>query len=232
MAKSPQLVAAVAKVVKKPEETVRVALRRLHEAGLIEVTGRGRGGKHMTARDAAMLLLAMSMGTMLKDSPTTIQDYWNLPLLPTDPHRFDVLGFPPGKRPGLTPRYFARMFTKKITPVDTLGVVLSTIIERACAGMLFPRPDRGDFAKPPEPHIPVPAEVPNSRLQVKIYAPWRAASIHLRMNLQWQSEMLFGERATLGEEAFPGEDRLANVDYVEIRQFSELAILAIGESLR
>jgi hypothetical protein len=233
MAKSPQLVAAVSKVVRKPEETVRVALRRLHEAGLIEVTGRGRGGKHMTSRDAAMLLLAMSMGTMLKDSPTTIQDYWNLPLLPADPHGFDSLGRPPGDRlPVLTSRYFGKMFTKKITPVDTMGMVLSTVIDLAAQGNLFPRPDRSDFEKPPEAHVQVPSKVPFSHLQVKIYAPWRAASIQVEMNMQWRSEMLFGERADRTQGAFPGENRLADADYVEIRQFSEAAILAIGESLR
>jgi hypothetical protein len=232
MAKSPQLVAAVSKVVRKPEETVRVALRRLHEAGLIEVTGRGRGGKHMTPRDAAMLLLAMSMGTMLKDSPATIQDYWNLPLLP-DPYGHDSLGRSPGDRvPALTSRYFGKMFTKKITPVDTLGMLLSTVIDLAAQGILFPRPDRSDFEKPPEPHIQVPSKVPFSHLQVRIYAPWRAASIQVQMNMQGSSEMLFGERAVLAKEAFPGENRLADADYVEIRQFSESAILAIGESLR
>jgi hypothetical protein len=232
MAKSPQLVAAIAKVVKKPEETVRVALRRLHEAELIEVTGRGRGGKDMTPRDAAMLLLAMSMGTMLKDSPATLRDYWNLPQLPTEPHRRDSLGHPPGERPALSGRYFAGMFTRRITPVDTLGMVLTTVIERASERMLFPRPDRRDFMPPPEAHIPVPAEVPNSHLQIRVYSPWRAASMHIRMNLQWRSEIAFGERTTLAEEAFPGEDRLDYVDFVEIRQFSEKAILTIGESLK
>lgn len=231
MAKSPQLVAAVAKIVGKPEKTVSIALRRLQEAGLIEVTGKGRGGKHMTSRDAAMLLLAMSTGTMLKDSPAAIPDYWNLPLVPTDPHRFDLLGHPPADRPFLTRRYFNRMFTKAITPVDTLGSVVTNIIERAVAGTLFPKPERADLLNP-SPDTPTPDQVSNSELNLRIYAPWRAASIRVRMNLQWKSDMLFMAQAAPGDDPFPGEDRLRSAAYAEIRQFSEAAILAIGDCLR
>lgn len=233
MAKSPQLVSAVAKVIKKPEETVRVALRRLHEAGLIEVTGRGRGGKDMTARDAAMLLLAMSMGTLLKDSPVTIQEYWKLSLRDGDSAVPDKAGLTPGGRiPALTERYFAKLFTRRLSPVDTLGTVLTTIIELAAQGALFPKAERTDFAEPADPDRPRPDRVPFSYLYVRIYAPQRAASIRTEINMQWQSELLFGDRSSREMEALSGKYWLAEVDYLEIRQFTHVAILTIGESLR
>lgn len=230
MAKSPQLVGAIAKVVRKPDETVRVALRRLHEAGLIEVTGRGRGGKDMTARDAAMLLLAMSTGTLLKDTPATIQEYWNLPLRQADSAVPEAPGSTPGGRiPALAARYFAKLFTKKLAPVDTLGTVLTTIIDLAAQGTLFPIAERTDFAVPRDPGRSGPSRPPLSQLRIRIYAPQRAASINLDINMQWRSELHFGVSS---DETGAGHYRLAEADYLEIRQFSHAAIAIIGEGLR
>jgi hypothetical protein len=231
MAKSPQLVHAIAKVIKKPDETVRVALRRLHEAGLIEVTGRGRGGKDMTARDAAMLLLAMSMGTMLKDSPATIQEYWNLPLDPNDVGPAESGSTPGGRIPALNPHYFAKLFTKRLSPVDTLGTVLSRIIDCAVQGTLFPLAERTDFAVPPAFHHRS-TKVPFAHLHVRIYSPRRAASIRTEINMQWNSELRFGDSANKELMALSSSYWLAEADYLEIRQFSHTAILTIGESLR
>ena len=56
MATSTQLITAMAAIVHRDPETVAVAMRRLREAGLVEVTGKGRAGKQMSARDAATLL--------------------------------------------------------------------------------------------------------------------------------------------------------------------------------
>ncbi len=181
----------------------------------------------------AMLLLAMSMGTLLKDSPVTIQEYWKLSLRDGDSAVPDKAGLTPGGRiPALTERYFAKLFTRRLSPVDTLGTVLTTIIELAAQGALFPKAERTDFAEPADPDRPRPDRVPFSYLYVRIYAPQRAASIRTEINMQWQSELLFGDRSSREMEALSGKYWLAEVDYLEIRQFTHVAILTIGESLR
>jgi hypothetical protein len=77
MAKSPEMVAAISEIMGRDPLSLRVALRRLHEADLIAVTGKGRGAKDMTAYDAACLLLATAGGTPLKDAPEAVATYRN-----------------------------------------------------------------------------------------------------------------------------------------------------------
>jgi hypothetical protein len=53
----------------------------LREAGLLTKTGRGITGAHMTARDAAHLLIAANCSQDVQDSVETVRRYWKLPLI-------------------------------------------------------------------------------------------------------------------------------------------------------
>lgn len=76
MAKSPELIAAVAGITGRDPVSIKVALRRLHEGGLIDVTGKGRGAKDMTSYDAACLLLGILGSRTLQDGPEAVVRYW------------------------------------------------------------------------------------------------------------------------------------------------------------
>ncbi len=52
--------------------------RYLREAGYISQAGRGRGAAHMTARDAAHLLIGLNASKTAKDSPEELKYYCSL----------------------------------------------------------------------------------------------------------------------------------------------------------
>ncbi|MGO4511080.1 hypothetical protein AB4Z51_29140 [Bradyrhizobium sp. 2TAF36] len=227
----------MAKIVHRDPETVAVAMRRLREAGLVEVTGKGRAGKQMSARDAATLLLAVTSGATLKDSPATIRGYWNLQPVER-PHAGASWGHAPGSRPSLGGKYFARLFTKQIGPLDPFGVALTALIEAATEGPLFPAPLAGDWMSPaPNGDGEVPGGHLHCGLEVRIFGPTRAASIAAHINYrQWQFERHYAAPGEVGSATGEREraDRPASGSgpYLETRMISVGAILAIGESLR
>ena len=80
MARSTELGECVAKVLGLRPTTTASHIRNLREAGLLTKTGRGITGAHMSARDAASLLIAATCSQDVKDSVDTIQRYGILPV--------------------------------------------------------------------------------------------------------------------------------------------------------
>lgn len=235
MATSTQLIAVMATIVHRDPETVAVAMRRLREAGLVEVTGKGRAGKQMSARDAAMLLLAITSGATLKDSPATIRDYWNL--LPVErAHAGARWGRAPGTKPSIGGKYFARLFTRHIGPLDPFGVALTALIEAAKEGPLFPAPLAGDWSTPSSDGEVAGGHLHHG-LEVRMFGPKKAASIAAHINFhQWQFQRHYGAQGEAGSvaEERGRADRPASGtgSYLETRMLSADAIQEIGKSLR
>jgi hypothetical protein len=231
MGKSPELVKAVAQILHRDPETVTVAMRRLREAGLVEVTGKGRGGKAMTERDAATLLLAASGGASLRDAPTLAQTYWNLPRTGgTSPGGNWRMW---GARP-LAARYFKKVFAADIGPIDTFGTALTEVIRRVRDRALFPDPVAADWMtdlpqfhrdnfKGPGPSTP--DEIPR-RLAVSLFGPVPSASIRASFNHQWTFIAQYGPAPLSTDE----DDPFAT--YLESRQIPLAALEELAASLR
>jgi hypothetical protein len=230
MVKSPKLVSTIALVTGRAPETVKVALRRLREAKLVEVTGKGRGGKDMTAGDAAVLMLAVTSGETLKDSAAAIETYWNL--RPSKPKgaRWRISG----PRP-LKAKYFTKVFAKDIGPLDGFGTALTAVIQNARDGTLFPDPEPDDWFGPPSGELNTnvreldsrtPAPVAIRSLNVSIFGPAKAARIWANFNDNWTFLMDYVSG--------PGFDpeKILRREYLETRTFSLKAIEQIGEGLR
>jgi hypothetical protein len=219
MAKSPELVAAVARILRRDPETVKVAMRRLREAGLIEVTGKGRGGKAMTARDAATLLIGVSGAATLKDAPALAETYWKLPPASGNRHRGTWRRW--GPRP-LAARYFRKVFAADIGPLDTFGTALTALIARVRDRTLFPEPTAADWIAGPGP-----SQVDDMplRLTVRLLGPLPAARIRANFNNQWTFIADYGPALTECEDYTFGR-------YAEIRELPLAALEHLADSLR
>jgi hypothetical protein len=79
VARSTQLGECVAEVLGLRPTTTASHVRNLREAHLLTKTGRGITGAHMTARDAAHLLIAATCSQDVQDSVDTVHRYGKLP---------------------------------------------------------------------------------------------------------------------------------------------------------
>jgi hypothetical protein len=75
MARLSELTAVIADVHGVPEPSVVQIARHLREAGLLSQGGRGLSAAHMTAADAANLLIAVNAAPIAKDAPTIVSWY-------------------------------------------------------------------------------------------------------------------------------------------------------------
>lgn len=73
MATSGQLVLITAKALRLPEVSVLLHYRELRTAGLVSKSGRGVSASHMTALDAARLLIAMMGARIVKEVPNAVR---------------------------------------------------------------------------------------------------------------------------------------------------------------
>lgn len=73
MATSGQLVSITAKALRVPAVSVLLHYRELRGAGLVSKSGRGVSASHMTALDAARLLIAMMGARIAKEVPDTVR---------------------------------------------------------------------------------------------------------------------------------------------------------------
>lgn len=232
MAKSTTLVASLAGALGRRPESVKVALRRLHEAGLIKVGGKGYAGKEMTSADAALLLLATTGGGTLKDAPETAEAYAGLPpiVVPrrsgpfvTSERMRDRL-----REPLLKKAVFDRLFFHSIPAYANFGSVLEQVIQRAVEGTLFPEIGPDDFATAP------PQEPCDRVLNVRLYGPEKAASIDVGMNQrQFWRRLIFGNEEVLQAARYGTALASDSSDrFLEIRQIPLPAIERIAQSLR
>src|SRR4051812_662375 len=79
-----ELVRAVARVEGIDEVTVGIFAQAAREAGVISQKGRGRGAAHMTAEDAANLLIAANGSPLAKNVRATVPAFRSLPLAETN----------------------------------------------------------------------------------------------------------------------------------------------------
>lgn len=73
MATSGQLVSITSKALRVSAVSVLVYYRELRSAGLVSKSGRGVSASHMTALDAARLLIAMMGARIAKEVPDTVR---------------------------------------------------------------------------------------------------------------------------------------------------------------
>jgi hypothetical protein len=77
------LIQAVADGMRVPEETVAVAARRLRAGGVLRPGKPGRGGAEVTSYEAATLMIALSSGAQLNQTPHAVKKIARLPLMKT-----------------------------------------------------------------------------------------------------------------------------------------------------
>jgi hypothetical protein len=231
MAKSPVLVAAVARELEKAPESAKLALRRLREEGMVEVKGKGRGGKEMTAQDAALLCLAMMSGDTIKDSPRAVSQYWFL--LPV---HFPFLG--KGFRdagvadgPRISKDFVDRLPLNRLTMMETFGTHLTSVFQSAMDGTLFPV--REDFEQPVEGWSPGQGEL-DRWVTIRLFGPRKGASVYYGVNQQWSFRRHFGAPVDFNEVsiAYDPQRSEGRAGYLEMRQMGDKTILAIASSLR
>lgn len=76
MAKSATLATVLSEITTRDFATLKVLARNIREAGLIDTGGRGKGGKEMTANDAACMMLGIGCGASLLTAADAVADYW------------------------------------------------------------------------------------------------------------------------------------------------------------
>lgn len=97
MATSTELTKRMASALGVPEPTVALQMRLIREAGMMTQGGRGRSAAHMTAGDAAALLIAVVGAISPKDSVEAVRSYGSIKvttseLPPGSFPEFDALG--------------------------------------------------------------------------------------------------------------------------------------------
>lgn len=73
MATSGQLVSITAKALRTPEVSVLLHYRELRKDGLVHKSGRGRSAAHVTAMDAARLLIAIMGARIVREACEAVQ---------------------------------------------------------------------------------------------------------------------------------------------------------------
>lgn len=231
MAKSPVLVEAVARELSKEPVSVKLALRRLREEKLVDVKGKGRGGKDMTAQDAALLCLATMSGETIKDSPDAVREFWTLlPVSFPTMGKGPMLTLTPG-RPLVRSEFIDRLVLNRLTMLEPFGTHLAAAFDAAATGTLFPAKE--DFDTRQEDFAPGQGEA-DRWITVRIYGPRKAASIYYGINRQWSFRRHFGEPVDFEQFSMSYDPQRAEgrAGYIEMRQMGDKTILAIAEALR
>jgi hypothetical protein len=193
------LVNSVARSLFISEATLSVQMRFLREADLVPTGGRGRGSYAMTPQDAATLLVAAAVTSVVKDTAALTDSFLQLPM-----DRHEVRGpgqhLPHGSRypetmmtdpwPGLSQQRVLRKFGfGRVDDKVTLLTALTAVFEMFIRNEMFPELTEADF----ETGAALPNRLTYQRsLMVEFYLPIPCAQITYRAERILKEYLMFG----------------------------------------